>query len=159
MTNNKRLLISLQPVEFKTRFIKSLISPWAFVWIGLLAYFSFRISFTWILTLAFIATYILMNYKATTKFLSKVELKKNCIEFTYYNSKMEKKVTDIPISELTVKYYITSKGISSLVSNHMSIAQKGLTIIKQYKTEDWTLENLKETSEILNEIKTNTYRA
>lgn len=94
-----------------------------------------------------------MNYKATEQFLSKAELKNNSIEFTYYNSKMKKKITEIPINELTVEYYGNGIGVSSLVSDHIRIEQNGITIVKQYKTDGWTLQKLKETSENLNVIK------
>ena len=107
------------------------------------------------MTTLFVVTFILINYKAMEHFLAKAELKNNSIEFTYYDSKMERKITDIPINELTVEYYGNGIGISSLVSDHMRIEQKGHTVIRQYKTDDWTLKFLKETTEKLNEIKRN----
>lgn len=87
------------------------------------------------------------------QFITKVEMKENSIEFTYYNSKMKKIVADIPISELTAEYYGSGRGISSLVSNHMRIERKGQTLIKQYIANGWTLDSLKETTEKLSEIK------
>jgi hypothetical protein len=102
-----------------------------------------------------VTAFILLNYRAMEQFLTKVDFKVNSIEFTHYNSSMERKITEIPINELTVEYYRNGRGISSLVSDHIRIKQKGQTIIKQYKTEVWTLQYLKETSEKLNEIKKN----
>ena len=87
--------------------------------------------------------------------LTKAELKNNSIEFTYYNSGMKLEIIKIPINILTVEYYGNGKGISSLVSDHVRIEQKGQTLLKQYKTDGWTLENLKEFTENLNEIKKN----
>ncbi|MCK0157914.1 hypothetical protein MWU65_12025 [Cellulophaga sp. F20128] len=153
MINDTKPIFTKDVIDFKQRFLKSLVAPWVFIWIGLLVFFSFQISFLWIMATLFVVTFILMNYKATEHFITKAELKDNSIEFTYYNSKMERKITDIPINELTVEYYGNGIGISSLVSDHMRIDRKGYTIIKQYKTDGWTLEFLKETTEKLNEIK------
>ena len=88
-------------------------------------------------------------------FLTEAKLKDNSIEFAYYNSKMEKKIIEIPINELTAEYYGNGKGIASFISNHMRIERKGKTIIKQYKTNVWTLQLLKQTTEKLNDIKKN----
>ena len=155
MTNETTTIISKEPVNFKTRFLKSLIAPWVFLWIGILTYFSFKIPFLWIMTTLFVVTFIVMNYKAMEQLLTKAELKNNSIEFTYYNSGMKLEIIKIPINILTVEYYGNGKGISSLVSDHVRIEQKGQTLLKQYKTDGWTLENLKEFTENLNEIKKN----
>ena len=123
--------------------------------VGLLVFLSFQISFLWIVTVLIAMTFILLNYKAMEQLLAKVELKDNSIEFTYYNSKMEKEIAECPINDLRVEYYGNGKGISSLVSNHMRIECQGQTIIKQYKTHNWTHQLLRETTEKLNGIKKN----
>jgi hypothetical protein len=146
-------IISKEPVDFKTRFLKSLIAPWVFLMVGLLLFFSLKIQFLWIAPSFLIVSFILMNYKSMEQFLAKAELKDNSIEFTYYNSNMEKQLIKIPINELTVEYYGNGIGFSSLVSDHMRIEQKGKTIIKQYKSNGWALETLKETTKKLNEIR------
>lgn len=87
------------------------------------------------------------------QFLMKVEIENDFIELTYFSFDRKKHFLKIPMSELNVEYYGNGKGISSLVSDHMRIEQNGKTILKQYKTNGWTLEALKETTEKLNELR------
>jgi hypothetical protein len=151
LTSFVKPILSKEPVDFKRRLLKSLIAPWVFIMVGLLVFFSFKIQFLWILPVLLIATFVMMNYKAMEQFLGKAEFIDNSIEFTYYNSNMEKQITKIPIHELAIEYYGNGIGFSSFVSDHMRIDRNGRTIIKQYKTKGWTLEELKETTEKLNE--------
>ena len=109
-------LISKEPADFKTRFLKSLIAPWLFLVVGLLVFLSFKIQFLWVVPLVLVTAFIILNYRAMEQFLEKAELIDNTIEFTFYNSKMDKRLLKIPTSELTVEYYGNGKGFSSLVS-------------------------------------------
>ncbi|MDZ7846959.1 MAG: hypothetical protein U5L96_09395 [Owenweeksia sp.] len=81
--------------------------------------------------------------------MTNIELDENVIKISYINLDNKEILIQIPINEMTVDYYGNGKGISSLVSDHMRIEQKGKPILKQYKTEGWTLEDLKETTEKL----------
>ena len=60
-----------------------------------------------------------IHYKAMEQFLGKAEFIDNSIEFTYYDSKMEKQMTKIPLQELAIDYYGNGIGFSSFVGDHM----------------------------------------
>ena len=96
--------------------------------------------------------FIVMNYKAMKQFLTKIEIEKDCIELTYLKFNGPSKLLKIPLNELTVEYFGNGIGVSSLISNHIGIGQRGNILIRQYKTHDWTLELLKSMKEQLKEI-------
>lgn len=149
MNSESKPIITLEPITFKVRFLKSLISPWVFIIIGILVFYSFKIALFWISTILFLLAFIFMNYKANEQFLAKIEFKGNSIKLIYYDSKMKRISLEIPKHELTVECYGNGMGISSLVSYHMRIDRNGQTILKQYETIGWTTHLLKETTEKL----------
>ena len=94
-----------------------------------------------------------MNYNTMQQYLLKIELDDNNLKISYLNIKNEEESFQVPVNELTVDYHGNGMGFSSLVSNHMRIEYNGQTKLKQYRTIGWTLEDLKETTKALKEIK------
>lgn len=83
-------------------------------------------------------------------FLTKIEVENDNIELTYLKFNKELESLKIPLDELTVEYFGNGKGISSLVSDHIRIGQKNKVLIKQYKTNGWSIEKMSSITEDLN---------
>ena len=134
MKDNKEVILSRKPIDFKTRFKKSLISPWVYLMLGFLTVLSFYNPYLWIFTTVLALTFIVMNYNAMQQYLMKIELDDNDLKISYLNIKNVEKSIQIPVNELTVDYYGNGIGFSSLASNHMRIEHNGQTKLKQYQT-------------------------
>jgi len=152
LKNNREVIFSRKPIDFKTRLKNSIISPWVYLMLGFLIVLSFFNPYLWIFTIILALTFIVMNYNAMQQYLMKIEMDDNNFKISYLNNKNVEKSIQIPVSELTVDYYGNAIGFSSLVSNHMRIEQKGEIKLKQYLTTGWTLVDLKETTKSLKEI-------
>ncbi|WP_437398754.1 hypothetical protein [Flagellimonas lutimaris] len=153
MKGKRKVMLSRKPIDFKTRFKRSIISQWFYLIFGFLIVLSFYNTYLWILTIILVLTFVIMNYNAMQQYLMKIELDDNDLKIYYLNNKNVEKSIQIPVNELTVDYYGNGIGFSSLVSNHMRIEHNGQTKLKQYQTIGWSLVDLKETTKALKEIK------
>lgn len=94
-----------------------------------------------------------MNYNAMSQYLTNIKLVNNNFEISYLNFDNKEISIQVPLNELTVDYFGNGIGISSLIGHCIKIEQRGKTKIKQYSTEGWTNQDLKETVKKLREIK------
>jgi len=153
LTDTTEIIEARKPIDFKRRFIKSLISPWTLVVIGLLVIISFSQPHLWIVTGLLTLTFVLMNYKAMGQYLMRMKLVDNELSVAYLSRDNEQKSIQIPLNKLKVDYFGNGKGISSLVGDHLRIEIDGKTELKQYVTIGWTVQDLKETTLKLIELK------
>jgi hypothetical protein len=135
-------VLLLNPVSFSSRFIDSLIAPNVFLWTGVLVLMSCYQTYIWILTFLFIAMFFRINFRAMKVLVTKIEVIKGSLEITYLKFDKQTESLKIPLNEITVNYFCNGKGISSLLSNHIGIGEKGNVLIRQYKTRDWNLEQM-----------------
>jgi hypothetical protein len=150
MKDINRTILNIDVPRFWLRFLKSLATPWAIVFLLLFIPGRF-VPFFWIVPTLFILIFLFMNYKAMKQFISRIELDDAGVKLTFFEFDEQANVIKIPRSELIVKYYSNgTRGISTFVSDHLRIQQERKVLIKQYVSKGWPHEVL---DSVHNELK------
>jgi hypothetical protein len=121
-------------------------------------YFSFvaRIfdpkSIIWSVAFLLVGLFIVMNFRAMKYFLTAIEVHTGNLKLTYLDYDEPKEVS-IPLKEVRADYFENGKGLSTLVSHHISIRRKDKIILRQFEAPGWTLNVMRDIIEELYEFR------
>ena len=149
MENSNTLILSIEPLKFRTRLYKSWMESNLFLLVILLLILSIYIYTLLLLLLMLLCIFIFMNNIAMENFISKIEYVNDIIVFTYYDAEMKCKTIDFPIHEMSSRYFNSPKGFTGVF---LQIERNGKNIIRQYAVGEWSPDLIEEINKKLNSI-------
>ena len=149
MENSTSLILSIEPLKYRSRLYKSWKESGFLLILVLLLILSFYIYTIFFLLYMLLCIFILMTNNAMQNFISKIEYVNENIVLTYYDAEMKCKIIDFPINEMTARYFNNPKGFTGVF---LQIERNGKNIIRQYAVGEWSPELIEEINEKLNSI-------
>lgn len=145
--------IETRPLSFNKRLFHSMLNPWLWISILLIAFTSLDNPFILALAPTLFTIFLLINVRAQTFNIERIRSSNSIlfIDYSWYNHKA--KPLEIEFDQLAFEYYGHTKGPTA--GDHLRIGTSNHILLKQYTNKSWTLNQLRELAQQLETAKSN----
>lgn len=149
MENSTSLILSIEPLKYRTRLYKSCKESSFLLVLFFFDSILLHLHDNFFPLYMLLCIFILMTNNAMGNFISKIEYINDNIVFTCYDEEMKCKIIDFPIHEMTSRFFNNPKGFTGVF---LQIERNGNNTLRQNAIGEWSPDLIEEINEKLNSI-------